>query len=370
MEAFICGTCRIDTLPRITLIVQWDRDGVIPKGCGCSWDGNKLNWCSACSHLSCSGTLVQAAEAFGWQGRRLFYPLRYVSPDETTEAIASSVGLGPFLYPALSCDPSAPPLDPVTETGTGKEAKNKGKAENLRCDLLNETIDKAWPFQADGVRAGKPLVGLQEHPVVFRVFREPLTMAIRPDERSDDAKETALKGGWEGPWELTTWASLIKEVIENQFIPLTDLPAIPREERVRASDLYYYTTNIDAWCPRGTRPKQKAAIYTVTSEAWNRQGILQIPGTVAQRTRTPIRPDSTCKVRIAVQMVIVPLKGVYSIGATITVLARRREEFSAHEAHAPLPKVPEPPTRRHSISLLKTLTRMPSRLRRTESERK
>ncbi|XP_032446051.1 putative homeodomain transcription factor 2 [Xiphophorus hellerii] len=60
----------------------------------------------------------------------------------------------------------------------------------------------------------------------------------------DDAREQAVNGGWTGPWELTTWAHLILEVINDCTIPIVDLPDVPREDGVRSSDMYYYTTEV------------------------------------------------------------------------------------------------------------------------------
>lgn len=45
-----------------------------------------------------------------------------------------------------------------------------------------------------------------------------------------------------------------------------------------------------------------------------------IPGTVAGRTATPLRPGQTVTVGVIVQMVVLPFKGVYSVGASIEAL--------------------------------------------------
>lgn len=103
--------------------------------------------------------------------------------------------------------------------------------------------------------------------LVLRVHQDP----TRPDDTSglellpDDVKALTRNNGWEGPWELTTWGKLIKEVIDNPHIPLEDLPEVPREEGTRGMNLYYQTTGLDTWGnlgePGGTwgrRPKQRA----------------------------------------------------------------------------------------------------------------
>lgn len=77
---------------------------------------------------------------------------------------------------------------------------------------------------------------------------------------------------------------------------------------------------------------QKTAEYLVTPEAWERHGVLQIPGTVAQRVETPIRVDSTQRVKLSIQMVVVPHKGVYLVGTMISTV---KEEIEDEEGSNP-----------------------------------
>ncbi|MEQ2296912.1 hypothetical protein AMECASPLE_029317 [Ameca splendens] len=73
------------------------------------------------------------------------------------------------------------------------------------------------------------------------------------------------------------------------------------------------------------RPKQKVGEFLVTSEAWHRDRVLQIPGTVTHWTNTPTEPGSTHRVQLVVQMGVVPFRGVYSIRATITVVPEQHK---------------------------------------------
>lgn len=116
------------------------------------------------------------------------------------------------------------------------------------------------------------------------------------------------------------------EVILNQDLPLVDLPDVPREAGTRHSNLYYYTTSLDAWAVQGVRSKQKTAEYLVTSEAWEWCGMLQITRTVAQRVDTSIRPDSTKRVRVFIQMIVVPYRRVYSVGATLSLVEKNKND--------------------------------------------
>ncbi|MED6266160.1 hypothetical protein CHARACLAT_032884, partial [Characodon lateralis] len=86
----------------------------------------------------------------------------------------------------------------------------------------------------------------------------------------------------------------------------------------RGKGLCYYTTSLDAWGSQGARPKQKVEEFIVTSEKCHCDRVLQIPGTVAHWTDTPTDPGSTQRVELAVQMVVVSFRGVYSVGTTIT----------------------------------------------------
>lgn len=164
---------------------------------------------------------------------------------------------------------------------------------------------------------------------------------------TDEVRRTAQRRGWEGPWERVTWAQLIEEVIKHQSISLVDVPEVPKEEGIRATNLQYFTTSLDTYECQGARPKQKMAEYVVTSEAWERREVLQIPGTIAQREAMPINPDSTQRIKL--QMVVVPYKEVYSVGPTVNVLKDTLgEAVSQH---------PDQPRRRRlGLNILKNIS--------------
>lgn len=155
----------------------------------------------------------------------------------------------------------------------------------------------------------------------------------------DDTREHATEGGWNGPWELTTWAHLVLEVISHSTIPAVDLPDVPRERGVRTTDLYYYTTPPDAWGSNAARPKEKSALYWVTAESTFRDKVLQVPGGVAQRVGTPFDPSSTRQVQVLVRMVVIPHKEIYSIGATFMQVPKEQVYATAMCSELPDKKV-------------------------------
>ncbi|KAE8281789.1 hypothetical protein D5F01_LYC19172 [Larimichthys crocea] len=164
--------------------------------------------------------------------------------------------------------------------------------------------------------------GIQGVPLVMRVFRDPAQPGYTTglETLTDDDRQQAREKGWEGPWELTTWGRLIEEVVQSPSIPTEELPEVPREEGARGTNLYYFVTGLDAWGNSGAKAKAKRAQYYITPEAWHRDGLLQMPGRVASRAATPIRPDQTVKVEITVQMIAVPYRGIYLVGADVTVI--------------------------------------------------
>lgn len=114
-------------------------------------------------------------------------------------------------------------------------------------------------------------------------------------------------------------------MVKNPDLPSEELPEVPKEEGARGTNLYYCVTGIDAWGNSGAKAKAKKAEYYVTPEGWYRNGVMQIPGGVAGRVDTPIRPDQTLIVKVMVRMVVVPFKGVYSVGAELEVIEEKAE---------------------------------------------
>ncbi|KAE8299792.1 hypothetical protein D5F01_LYC02210 [Larimichthys crocea] len=260
MDAYVCGLCRIVQLPRLIIMTQWDLRGtkLEPSECSCQWDGTHILHCSGCSIQLRTGRLLQVSRAKGWQVRRYLDALK---------GFESPPGEGGW---------SALPVAAAAPQRSGNEEPQR---------------DPAQPGYTTGL--------------------EMLT---------DDDRQQAREKGWEGPWELTTWGRLIEEVVQSPSIPTEELPEVPREEGARGTNLYYFVTGLDAWGNSGAKAKAKRAQYYVTPEAWHRDGLLQMPGRVASRAATPIRPDQTAKVEITVQMIAVPYRGIYLVGADVIVM--------------------------------------------------
>lgn len=329
MDAYVCGICRITCLPRIIILTQWNLQGLKldPADCTCQWDGKLLSHCNHCALIARCGRLLHVKSARGWQVRRFLDPLRAFSsedhgwaPRPTAAAIPLGMG-GDGRSRSTGAGPSAPPLHLE-----GAAAESATYSADLgargRRTLLDEAIHHGWPYDPSFGRVAYPPLATDQLPLVLRVFRDPATPGYTSgmDELSDDVRELAQATGWEGPWELTTWGRLIGEVVSRTDVPLEDLPNVPREEGARGTNLYYYTTGIDAWGHSGAKSKMKRAEYYVTPESWVRNAVTQIPGSVASRIDTPLRPDQTVKVMITVQMVVVPYGGVYSVGADVEVV--------------------------------------------------
>lgn len=155
--------------------------------------------------------------------------------------------------------------------------------------MLEISVRQSWPYNPSIHRVRYPPLCTTQHLLVFRVYQDPTETNSTDglDQLPEEVREKAQKEGWEGPWELMTWAQLIAEVIQNQDLTLVDLPDIPREVGARKTNLHHYTTSLDAWGAQAARPKHKTAEYLITPEAWERHVVLQIPAKVA-RVKTPI----------------------------------------------------------------------------------
>lgn len=333
MDAYICGICRITCLPRLIILTQWDLRGtrLEPAECTCQWDGRFIHYCNSCTLQARSGRLMQVGSAKGWQVRRYIDPLRAFNPEEDGWAPVPVATATPPR--STNNDPSAPPLYPIMAAAESASPSTALRVGGRRRTALEEAIHHGWPYDPSYGQMASPPLATCQVPLVVRVFRDPASPGYTSgmDELPEDARELAQVEGWEGPWELTTWGRLIEEVISRTDVPLEDLPDVPREEGARGTNLYYYTTGIDAWGHPGAKAKMKRAECYVTPEGWVRNGVTQIPGSVASRIDTPIRPDQTTRVRITAQMVAVPFKGVYSVGADVEVVDE-----------SPRPATPEP----------------------------
>ncbi|MEQ2223289.1 hypothetical protein ILYODFUR_035228 [Ilyodon furcidens] len=270
---------------------------------------------------------MQVVQAEGWQVKPFYDPLISFKPHpkegrpapyrQATQDQDSVV---------LIAQSSAPPLYEGLCGPKGWGHLNDG-LDGGPTDLLTASIRESWPYHpASGQVSRSPLTTTQ-HPLVFRVYRdqgyEDVGTAL--EQPPDNEEQQAQPSGWFGPWELTTWGQLILEVVANPDLPLEDLPDTPKERGARCTRLNYFTTSLDAWGRNGARPKQKVGEFIVTSKTWHRNRLLQIPGTVAHWIDTPTGPGSTQKVELAMQMVVIPFRGVYSVGATITVIPEQQK---------------------------------------------
>ncbi|KAK5601890.1 hypothetical protein CRENBAI_019310 [Crenichthys baileyi] len=93
---------------------------------------------------------------------------------------------------------------------------------------------------------------------------------------------------------------LILEVIANPDLPLEDMPTLPRKGvlELQAILLHHQFRRLgQQW----SQTQAKVGEFIVTSEAWHRDRVLQIPGTVLHWTDTPLtlapprRYDWQCK---------------------------------------------------------------------------
>lgn len=66
--------------------------------------------------------------------------------------------------------------------------------------------------------------------------------------------------GWDVSWEITNWGNLIEEVVKNQDAPLEDLSEVPREEGAKGTNLYFWTTGLDAWGNTGAKTRRTDVI--------------------------------------------------------------------------------------------------------------
>lgn len=328
MDAYICGTCRITTLPRLVIATQWDLSGVQQEayGCTCQWDGIHVHYCHSCTLQVRNGRLLTVGSAKGWQVRRFLEPIQtfkttsegegQTEPPITPDPPITPGGTGPS-----DAEPSAPTLCPIhwMREDSGGDARGGGEQTPA---LLEQALQRAWPYDPCFGRVANPPMDTIQVSQLIRVYRkqDELGAGKGIEQLPDDERQLAQQGGWLGPWELTTWAKLVEEVMNSPDSVLEDLPKAPREEGIRGSKLYYFTTGLDAWACTSIKAKGKTRQFTVTPEEWHRDGVIQVPGGVATRAATPLDPRATVRVKVRVQMMMVPFKGIYSIGADIILL--------------------------------------------------
>lgn len=343
MDAYVCGICRITVLSRVVILTQWDLRGTKMETaeCSCQWDGTYIHYCNSCSLLFRAGRLLQVGRAKGWQVRRYVDPLKAFSPmigDGAWSAAATPRGTprgneGDGQQEHAYAGPSAPAHYPTLCAAELEGYRMMPREDRGRRSLLEEAISQAWPYDPQYGQAASPPFNTNQVPLVLRVFRDPATPGYTTglEKLPDDVREKAKENGWEGPWELTTWGKLIEEVVTDSSIQTEELPDVPKEEGARGTNLYYSVTGLDAWGSSGAKAKAKNKEFYVTPEGWYRNGEMQLPGMVASRVATPIRPEQTVKVRVTAQMIVIPFKGVYSVGADITLIEEAQPEESEEE---------------------------------------
>jgi len=111
----------------------------------------------------------------------------------------------------------------------------------------------------------------------FRVYRDPVAPGYTSGIEwvPDIQKKAAAEGGWQGPWELTSWGDLIMEVARASEVQMVTLAPVPKETGIRTNSLLYIATNLDAWGSHAAQPRAKTKRFIVTYEDWKRRGLLQ-----------------------------------------------------------------------------------------------
>jgi len=151
---------------------------------------------------------------------------------------------------------------------------------------LEVTVERCWPKDTAYAAQLAPPVGATHHMKGFRVYRDPESPGYTSgmDLIPDYQKRAAAEGGWEGPWELTTWGSLIMEVVRDPEVLMVALPPVPKETGYSTNSLYCILC-LDAWGNRAAQPRAKTKKFIVTYQDWRRKGILQNANTIARRYR-------------------------------------------------------------------------------------
>lgn len=328
MDALICPECRIKVLPRCIIFTQWTLCELTsgPTTCKCEWDGEKVCECRVCMKMIGEGKLRNLKPAQGWEVRRFFDPLEELSAERWG-------GVLPQANPLTEEGPSMEDLEDC-ESGQSLEMfpMRVGPAEvrpsapicpqlKEKATRLEEAISSCWPLERNFSENQSPPVGSTHHQMGFRVYRDPeeggYTNGL--DRLTDEQRPRAVRGGWLGPWEITDWTTLIIEVLRDPKIDVTPL-RVSREPGVSTSHLRYISTTIDGWGSCGLGGLGKTKRYIVTPEDWRRGGLVQRKGTMAGRTAHPWRPQEHLEVELSIQMVVIPLKSIQSVGATLRVV--------------------------------------------------
>lgn len=306
MDAVFCAVCKIERLPRLKIYAQWDlrEDSLSPSDCGCSWTGRSLILCGECELSKRRGALQEVGEAEGWQVRKFVNPLMRLDefPPPTKELKRE---------PVEQMEGASAPLWEENETST----------------LLSQTewitvIEKNWPYNA--LRQEPAAAGAMGQVRVCEQFR-----ILRPSVPAGDELNSirhlaqiyqtmAMSGGWLGPWELTTWGRLAKELVQNSEIPWVDtFETLPTERGRHESMLHFYMTRLDGWSHPQAKIREKVMTCRITPETSVREKVVQIPGSFAHRASSPYWPEAVYEVDVVVKAVVVPCRGLFSFGLKV-----------------------------------------------------
>jgi len=133
---------------------------------------------------------------------------------------------------------------------------------------MEATVERGWPKDIAYAAPLAPPVGATHHMKGFRVYRDPAAPGYTSgiERIPDSQKRVAAEGGWEGPWELTSWGDLIMEVVRVPEVRMVALPPVPKETRTRTNSLLYIATSLDAWGSQVAQPWAKTKRFIVTYE--------------------------------------------------------------------------------------------------------
>lgn len=279
-----------------------------------------------------NGQLLWVVSAEGWQVRMFLDPLQSLAPEELEEGEREESVSDPLCTPDPSSQETGGPSAQPLPLGPLALQRQEDRAPKLpECSQLwKEAIRRGWPHNPARTEVHAPLPMTEQFHMVSRVYRDLGDAGYTPtsSDLRDDQPEMAVGQGWTGPWELITWGRLIEEVYSDPTTPVQALGPIPREEGARQ---FYSTTALDVCGHQGAQAKEKSKDYVVTPEAWRRGAVIQLPGTWAGRAAAPTYPEQLTRVRLTVQTVVIPFRGVYSVGATVTCLEEQQQPEAAEE---------------------------------------
>lgn len=186
--------------------------------------------------------------------------------------------------------------------------------------LINQILGNNWPGLLQISPALVTLVGVTPVPVAFRVWRllgEPHAGFF---SQAEHAAAKAL--GREGWWQKVTWGNLVTEILKDPVLPMHPSKPIPKETGLRKSELWAYTTCLDGWAHHAAITREKSHVYHVAPDGPSTTGLLVEAGAMAEGGVASPDPLTVSKVIVTVRMLIVPYRGMYSLGVEIRELAR------------------------------------------------